>query len=199
MEWYNEIEYLIKPQLLPLRKSDILKRILTISFILILTAPFAVPVLLLNYQKKQIKREVMEMIISGMDKKELVCLTFSMEEIKTQLSWHHSAEFEYLDEMYDIVETCYDDDSVSYWCWHDKEEKSIDKKIEGLVNQTLVNNPQNQENQKRINNYFKIHYLPGELEWIVANEFNSKTSFPKYKSSYSSVYISPPSLPPEIV
>ena len=131
-------------------KRKYLRRSLVILFILLLAAPFTLPFILLNYQKNKVKHEVKEKIISGMDRKDLVLLTFSVEEIDAVVSWHHPGEFEFQGEMYDIVEKRHTSDSISYWCWHDEKEKNIDRKLENLVAKTLMNDPQKKESQKRV-------------------------------------------------
>jgi hypothetical protein len=197
--WRRNRQKVVNKQLLTLQKRDKLKRFLAILFILSLTAPFTVPFIYLNYQKKQVKKEVKEKIISGLERKHLVFLTFSRDELYNELSWHHSHEFEYNGEMYDVVEANYKEDSVSFWCWQDKEEKSIDEKIDELVTQTLINNPRNQENQKRINNYYKIHFLQCNQGWNPISVFKSKVPCHKHISFYTSVYITPPLPPPKTV
>jgi hypothetical protein len=144
-----------------------------------------------------VRQEVKEKIISGLDKKDLVLLTFAYEEIETELSWHHSREFEYRGEMYDIVEVVQNEKSVSYWCWHDRKEKSIDEKLQKLVAKALMNDPQNKENQKRITNFLNLQFLPCGDGWHSIEHFQIRSSTTKYFSYYASVFITPPSPPPK--
>ena len=166
-------------------------------FLLILAAPFAVPFLYIHYQKKKVRKEVKEMIISGLKRDQLTVLTFSLEETKTLLDWQHSREFMYKDEMYDIVETEDQGDSVSYWCWHDREETHLHKKLDDLVTQSMAGDPQNREKQQKISNYLKIHYLPSGYDWNPFNDPFLATHFHETIPTYQSILIPPPSPPPE--
>jgi hypothetical protein len=114
----------------------------------------------LQYQKKLIKKEVKRNMMDGLDKNELVVLTFALAEAKSQLKWEHSKEFEYKGQMYDIVETIFSGDSVTYLCWWDNEETQLNKQLSKLVSESLGNNPQNKENKKRLLSFFKSIYTP---------------------------------------
>jgi hypothetical protein len=160
--------------------------------------PFTVPLIILHYQKEQVKKEVKKMIIAGMNKKDLVLLTFSLEEKDTDLSWHHSREFEFEGEMYDIVESEVHGDSVSYWCWHDKEEMKIRKQIDDFAASALSSDPQKKEQQQRVVNLLKLQYLSCGYSWELLPDLSGNLTFPDHPSDYISVSFQPPSPPPKI-
>ena len=58
-------------------------------------------------------------MIAGIDKSELVLFKFSKEETTTKLNWKHAKEFEFNQQMYDVVEKQVSKDSIHYWCWWD--------------------------------------------------------------------------------
>jgi hypothetical protein len=180
-----------------LLKRIVLKRLITILLILSLAVPFFVPFAVLYHQKKQIRKEVKERIIAGLDKKDLVLLTFSADEAERELSWHHSREFEYEGEMYDVVEAIHTEDGVSYWCWHDKKEKFIDEKLDELVAKTLMNDPQNKENQKRVSSFLNLPFFLWNDSWDSIEHYQIRNSTTDNFSYYSSVFIPPPSPPPK--
>jgi hypothetical protein len=164
--------------------------------ILTLAVPFAVPFFFLHYQKKQVRKEVKEMIVAGLEKEELVLLSFTYEETETVLNWHHSREFEYQGEMYDIVEAEYREDGVTFRCWHDKKESVIHRKMDNLVAQILASDPQKKENQQRLNNYLKVQYLSSNYSWNPFADLILLCSEDEFISRYQSRYISPPNPPP---
>ena len=136
------------------------------------------------------------MIIAGMNKEHLVLLTFSLAETETVLSWHHSREFEFEGEMFDIVETEIFGDSVFYWCWHDKEETGINRQIDDLVANALSSDPQKREQQQRFTSFLKIQYLAGGYSPGLTPDPGSHFIFPDHPTDYLSVSLQPLPLPP---
>lgn len=109
-----------------LRKN---KKLIITTFII---APFLSLFFCLQIQKQVTKREVKWKLINSVHEDELVLLKFSNSEIYTKLNWEHSREFEYNNEMYDIVKTTTTHDSTFYWCWWDNEETLLNKKLDTL-------------------------------------------------------------------
>ncbi|GAA5032817.1 hypothetical protein GCM10011506_23060 [Marivirga lumbricoides] len=135
-------------------------------------------------------------MIAGMDKNELVLLKFTSEEAKV-LKWEHAKEFEYQNEMYDVVEQQTIGDTTYYWCWWDHEETALNKQLSLLVVKALNNIPERQEQEEWLSNYFKSLYLLNPSSW----NFNS-TGLTEHKSSVYFLinyftYIPLPTPPPE--
>lgn len=105
----------------------ILKKLTGIFLLAIMLVPFTGTYFWLQYQKKIIRKEVKTKIINKIDRKELVMFIFTKEETETKLRWEHSKEFEYLGQMYDIVESNTNGDTITYWCWHDHKETKLNK------------------------------------------------------------------------
>jgi hypothetical protein len=175
-------------------KSKIVGILLSFCF----AAPVATTFVMLHYQKKQVKREIKRKIIAGIDKEELVLLKFTEVEKQTELNWKHAREFEFRGSMYDIVETEFHGDTTYYWCWWDYEETQLNKQLDELVTIDLGNNPENDENQKRLHTFFKSLYCSetDQKETFVFRELKCK-----YFSSpdlYRTLIHFPPVPPPEI-
>lgn len=137
------------------------------------------------------------MIIAGMSKEDLVLLAFSREETETKLSWHHSREFEYEGEMFDIVDTAFRGDSVFYWCWHDTEETNIGKQIDDLAARTLGGDPQKKEQQQRFVNLMKIQFLACGYSPGLTPDPGGHFTFPEHPTDYVSVSFQPLTPPPK--
>lgn len=135
-----------------------LKKIISILLIFAISSPFWLFFSILQYEKKCLKKEIKRNIIAGINKSELVLLKFSAEEIETELKWEHSKEFEYKNEMYDVVETETRNDSTFYWCWWDYEETNLNKKLDKLVEQAAGTNNKNAEKANRISVFFSSFY-----------------------------------------
>lgn len=143
-----------------IKKTWCLKgKLLGILLILCFVAPVATTSIVLQIQKKQVKKEVKRKLIQGINKSELVLLTFSEEEKNTKLKWKHAKEFECDGEMYDVVETKVVGDSTHYWVWWDDEETKLNHQLDDLVFLAFGNHPKKQEHQQRFSQFFKSLYL----------------------------------------
>ena len=138
------------------------------------------------------------MIIAGLEKEGLVFLKFSLEEAKVNLAWKHATEFEYMDNMYDVVDSEVQNDSVSYWCWPDKKESELNSKVEKLVSNALGQNPQTRENHSRYFNFLKSLYPQMVFDWNSGTFNIAEEILSPYSINYASLTISPLSPPPKI-
>ncbi len=76
--------------------------------------PLAATFAWLHVRKALVRAVVQEEIQAGMDEEALVLLKFTDTEAQLLLHWEHDREFEYLGQMYDIVETEQIGDTVYY-------------------------------------------------------------------------------------
>lgn len=174
-------------------KVKFLGLLLLLCFVL----PIATNFVILQYQKRQVKREVKRKIMAGLEKEDLVLLKFTEQEKHTQLNWKHSKEFEYRGENYDIVTTEVAGDTTYYRCRRDYEETKLNRQLDELVSIALGNNPKNLENQNRLFNFFKSLWFsePAEEKYFSAQEITNPCFFkPNF---YSSVFRLPPVPPPK--
>lgn len=162
-----------------------------------LIAPLVATFACLHYQKAMVRKEVKHTIIAGIDKNELVLLRFTEEESKTRLRWEHSKEFEFLGQMYDVVEKEIKGDTTYYWCWLDNKETKLNKQLDGLVAKILGNNPYKKEKQEKLVEFIKNLFYIGHPE-ISVFSIQTKQNFLTYDESYSSVFLTPPFPPPRM-
>lgn len=134
---------------------EFVKKLIPLVLFISLLLPFVVTYSVIHFEKKQVKRSVKHKIIDGIDKSELVLLQFSKLETEQKLSWKHSKEFEYLGEMYDIVETIESGDSVVYYCWWDNEETLLNKKLAQALSGILPLNSKNTKTQNLLAQFAK--------------------------------------------
>ena len=179
--------------------SVTLKKIIAISLLFSLLAPIAGLYVWLRYEKKLVKEEVKQAILGGLEKDQLVCLTFSVDEVERMIEWENDYEFEYRGEMYDVVETEYSDNSISYWCWHDSKETRLKDQIEDLLAGGADDAPVNQDKQIKLLQFFKILYptVSGRIEPI--HPMISSIEGHQIRKHWKSPVLSPPVPPPEIV
>jgi hypothetical protein len=170
-------------------------KITGILLLLCLIAPIASTFTWLQCKKVLVRKAVKRQIMAGIDKNELVLLKFTRKESQTKLRWEHAREFEYKEEMYDIVKTETRGDTIYYWCWWDRVETALNIQLRNLVIIALNNDPQNKENQLRLSNFLKSLY-PSPLFWqLLYGKFRTEQIF-TYRFSYLSVDLPVPAPPP---
>jgi len=135
------------------------RRFIIVIFFLLVIIPFTGTWFWLKYQKINIRKQVKEQIIAGIDADELIVMKFSKNEIREKLRWEHSGEFEYDQQMYDVAEIRITDDSVYIWCWYDKNETELNNKISELVIRAFRGEPQNTNNHERLFSFLKCLYF----------------------------------------
>lgn len=169
-----------------------------ILLILCFAAPAVTHYFFLNYQKEHVREDVKWKIIDGIDKEELVLLKFSKSAIKNQLIWTDSTEFVFEGKYYDIVEINSKEDSISFLCWQDNEETAYAHQMDELVLFTMGKNPINQENQKKLQSFYKSLYFVKNTQ-LESPRFHDSKTLPHHEFKYfQSLSESPPFPPPKI-
>lgn len=133
-------------------------------------------------------------MIAGINREKLVLLKFDKKENQYQLNCDTS-EIEYKGEMYDVVEKEVKGDTLIFWCWWDCEETRLNRQLEELVCYTLGNNPKNQENQKRLSNFFESLFFSESAEKITIAETKINNKYAYNQDFYQSIS-DPPPVPP---
>ena len=173
-----------------------LKKLTSILLLLCLILPFVGTIAWLNHQKKQIKRQIKHQIIAGIDKGELVQFTFTKAQIENELKWEHSKEFEYNNNMYDIVEADTTNNIITYWCWWDYKETKLNKQLTKLLAQFLGNDSKNKETKTRFAQFYHSLYQIKNIPWkanLTTTEINNNTV---YCFNYTSLHFPPLTPPP---
>lgn len=116
------------------------KKIAVISLLFALWVPTFGMFLWLQYRKAVVRREVKARIIRATDRAAWVKLTFTQDQA-TRLKWEHDEEFEYQNQMYDVVSQEQRGDSLIYWCWWDHEESRLNRYLGHLTSLTLNGDP----------------------------------------------------------
>lgn len=143
-----------------------------------------------------LKREIKHRIIEGIDRSELVELSFTPEEEK-QLRWEHSKEFEYKGEMYDVVESKSENGKTTYWCWWDNEETSLNKQLNKLLARALNDQePSNTNSSAQF--WLSLVFIVPDASEIIFVDF-TRTNKPvfKFQPDFSDISISGDSPPPK--
>jgi hypothetical protein len=172
-----------------------------LALILFLTA-FIAPVVMtwtsFEYQREKVRKSVKRMMIDGLKSEDLVFLSFSNDEKSTLLKWKHSKEFEYMGEMYDIVEFQMTQDSVHYWCWWDYEETQLNKKLSLLVSKALGHDRTTKDRQDQLTRFFHTLYIHDLFNWSPIIPINEVQGI-LYSENLYTLFLSPPTPPPRII
>ena len=106
-------------------------------------------------------------MIAGIEQKELVYFEFSTQEIKTKLRWEHSKEFEYQNQMYDVVEKKIVNGKTQLWCWLDSEETILNQKLQKLLTSVFSHDTKSKDKENQVFLFTKLFifkkYLIGNL------------------------------------
>jgi len=141
------------------------RQITGILLLLFLLVPFLGTYSWLHYQKRTIRKSIKHKIMDGLDKDQLVLLKFKKSEAIKQLEWEHSKEFEYKDEMYDVVDFKSIGDSVYYWCWWDSQETALNKQLNTLLADALGGNERRKNTEDTLISFFKFLYYSSVSDW----------------------------------
>ena len=174
-----------------------MKKIISIFLIISIISPLWLFHSIVQYEKYTTKKEIKKFLISNINKSELVLLKFSIEETKTKLRWEHSKEFEYNNEMYDVVEKEVISDSVFYWCWWDKEETKLNRKLESLVKLATENHPKNRDRSERLTNFLNSFFAGFSFNQNFYDNGTKHDLFSRYLLNYISLNITPDTPPPK--
>ncbi len=149
---------------------------------------------ILLHRKSEIREAVKAQIIAGVGQNELVQLSFSNYQIKTELRWEHAREFEYQGEMYDIVKSQQRADSITYWCIHDQAETQINRQLDTLTALAAGSDPQRQHSLGSFFDFLKSLFCeqPAEAQPIFAAASPTPHFYLFIKQTYSPLPTAPP-------
>ncbi|HQX45484.1 MAG TPA: hypothetical protein PK209_13055 [Saprospiraceae bacterium] len=152
----------------------------------------------LTYQKSNAKKEIKQRIIAGLHKTELKLLVFSKLDSEVKLKWEHAHEFEYMHQMYDVIETEIHGDSLYYFCWADNEETLLNKKLNQLLASVMANPLKENKQHKQIIDFYKSLSLPANIHIPLLNTFYLELIFTIYPFWVINFFSSIPSPPPKV-
>lgn len=175
------------------RKRQISSILLMLCFI----APIGLTFAVLKMRQWQVREQIEHEILLGIDKGELLQLTFSKTEA-ADLEWEHEREFMFEGQSYDVVDKEETADSITYHVWWDKIETKIKNQLAELATMALDQDQQQQQNQNQLQNFFKTLFFDGTINLAYDFPIISQKNFSDINLDYISLSWSPP-VPPPIV
>ncbi len=131
------------------------KKLLSIGLLCCLITPVIITAGLYAWQKYTTRQEVKRKLALTVPRESLVLLRFATHQLQTELRWEHAGEFEYRNQMYDVVYREQQDDSTLFWCWWDHTESQLNKVLNALVAHAVGQNDHAQKRAERLNIFFK--------------------------------------------
>lgn len=122
---------------------------LAYGLLLCLSVPFLGTYGWLRHERYRVKRAVKAQMIAGLDRSELVHLTFSPAAVRA-LDWEDDREFRYRGQWYDVVTKEWKEGQWHFWCWLDHEETALEKRLQAWVSHALGQTPFQEERQERL-------------------------------------------------
>lgn len=143
----------------------------------------------------QVREEIEQQILKGIDKGELMTFTFSKSEA-AELEWEHDREFEFNGQSYDVVHQEDKVDSITYHVWWDKIESRIKSQLAELVSIALNKDEQQKQNQNQLERFLKgLYHADNTFQEPLSSEFQ-EVKFKVFVNDYRSLQWSPPVPPP---
>ena len=173
------------------------RQISSIFLMLCFIAPIGLTYAVLKLKQWQVREQIEHEIMLGIDKGELLQLTFSKTDA-ADLEWEHDREFMFEGQSYDVVEKEETTDSITYHVWWDKVETKIKNQLAELVSKALNQDEKQQQNQNQLQDFFKTLFHSQSAEHPFEFSIVSNQNFWTTVSVYSSLSWSPP-VPPPIV
>jgi hypothetical protein len=175
-------------------------RSLSVVLIALLLLQSVISLFVYDVKLKQIKRSVKWAYLNERSKDELVLVKVakSLEaSSNTFFSRVHAKEFEFLGEMYDIV--CQSDkgDTTYYYCFHDREETQLAKKIHAQLINLLAQNNSTSKQEKKAWDFYQLKYLPIDYWQSAAIPVSVTTLLCAYNPIILSGHLSIKSPPPD--
>jgi hypothetical protein len=168
----------------------------TILLILMLL-PFGGSYLFLEFEKSKARDYAQLALANEENPTQMVWLKFTKEEIKNDLRWEHSGEFEYKGQMYDISKREEKGDTTYFYCYWDKFETLINAKLNDLIAlHTAGKNKQN--DTELIVSLFKAVYLTAnniiEIDFPSLVAMNTSAIHPAHYNTDLKLESPPPQL-----
>ena len=146
----------------------------------------------------EIKTEVQNEIIKGLNINELTPVTINKNNLATVEWFEDGKEMHYKGEMYDVVKSAEDATSITYYCINDKQEESLFANLEEHINTHVAANKPMQNQKKIIDNVIKVYFSNRHIAKLNYAS-SSAIQFSLASLTFQSTLIETDSPPPEFV
>jgi hypothetical protein len=149
------------------------------------------------YELKSHRKEIGKQILEGIPIENLTHLSFDDKEL-AQLEWEHSKEFEYKNQMYDVVSAELINGRIHYWCWLDDKESEMHSNFQQLVAKFLGTDQQRNSEKEAIGKLLSSLFTPKNIRLNLDLISKSKKSIYFYLNTHSEAQLSSFYSPPDL-
>lgn len=174
-----------------------MKKLISIALIFSIAAPFWISYSVIQIEKYYVKKEIKKFLETGLKESEMTMLKFSKKNINKEIKWFHSKEFEFNENMYDVIKSEETSDSIFFWCWLDNEETQLNLKLNKMADNALNSNGKTTASERQLQRIINSYY------YLESNPFNlfykskEKQFYKNYTLTLLSIKIKPPTPPPQ--
>tara|TARA_R110001599_G_scaffold114638_1_gene280667 strand:- start:26202 stop:26735 length:534 start_codon:yes stop_codon:yes gene_type:complete len=136
-----------------------LKATIAIILLALLTLPFGGTYLFLEMEKAKAKQHAALAIANEENPVEMVHLAFTAAQMKTDLRWEHDGEFEYKDQMYDIISREVKGDTTYFYAYWDKLESLVNHRLNELITLHFGGKSDQQDDSQLVVSLVKALYV----------------------------------------
>ncbi|KOF04424.1 hypothetical protein OB69_01085 [Roseivirga seohaensis subsp. aquiponti] len=138
----------------------------TIATILLalLTLPFGGTYLFLEMERAKAKQHAALAIANEENPVEMVHLAFTEAQMKSDLRWEHDGEFEYKDQMYDIISREVKGDTTYFYAYWDKLESIVNHKLNELIALHFGGKSDQQDDSQLVVSLVKALYIQPSVQ-----------------------------------
>jgi len=133
-----------------------LKKILVFLSLIFLILPFYISYAFLLYDKYQVKSELKQRLLNGIDRKDLVLFMLSLSDYQALIS--SDQELHYAGDEYDLVDAEKIGERYHCWFWLDSEESELNHKLSLLVSEAMGEDCENEEGGNLLHDFFELLY-----------------------------------------
>ncbi|MBI1225680.1 MAG: hypothetical protein GC192_10630 [Bacteroidetes bacterium] len=170
---------------------------IAISLLVILGCPLIGTKAILLQRKSVIKLDIKAKLLEGINDDELIHFAFVKQDAIDLLEWENTLEFEFNDEMFDVVRSVERGDSVFYSCLHDKDETTINHQLSALLPKAMGTDPANEKCVKGLFSFLKSLFVQVSKQHSPV-AYQSCRVWHLYMPLTTTVLTTPPSPPPEV-
>lgn len=129
--------------------------------------------MMLKIQKRIIRNSIKEAVYCNLSSAKLSRITISKTK-NDVLLWHHYDEFELGGEMYDVVSTEIQNDSIIYHCVLDKKESQVNIQIDQIAKSIWGRSPLSTDFETNLVDFIQKVYPVSRIEFF---QDNNRISF----------------------
>lgn len=172
-------------------------KIVSIFLFFIIVVPTIILFLWFKMEKRNAQIIFEETIHEKGFSENLSVLKFSFHESHKELTWENNSEFQYKNEMYDLIFYAIENDSIYIICWLDKKETTVNKKYNEIIKHFDLKNSDQTAKQKNLNSYLNNLYCSDKFYFSlkIINHFNQHFFSPYsifYTNNFYTIFDPPP-------